>query len=134
MIPAPVPVFPIAVVLSAATAVFFYAAFLAHRGAGRTVGRPRQWRAGMIVAGAAVLLGAASSVFLAQVLTGHDRGYDQALRSVLAEQYGIHAGGGQLLKPGVPFPALLQGADAECTVSPPQTVVCDGAAVTPGAG
>lgn len=130
MIPAPVPVFPIAAVLVAVAGVFFYAAFLAGRGAGRADRGSKAWRRGISVALAAAVLGIGSCGLLANILSVHDRLYDQAAWEALDTGFGVRpAAQGQPFTAGVPFAATVGGRSATCTVVLPSAVTCDGAAM-----
>lgn len=127
MIPAPVPVFPIAAILVAAAGVFFYASFLAGRGAARLDRGTTAWGRGLGIAATAAVLGVATAGLLVNILASHDRNHNRAVWQALAEGYGVQAAvDGQGIQEGVPFPALLNGKAVECTVNLPRTVVCGG--------
>lgn len=135
MIPAPVPVFPIAAILVAAAGVFFYASFLAGRGTSRLDHGTTAWGRGLGIAAIAALLGVATAGLLVNILTSHDRNHSAAVWQSLAEGYGVQAAvDGQGIREGVPFPALLNGKTVECTVTLPRTVVCGGEPVVPTGG
>lgn len=132
MIPAPVPVAPIAIILVAVIGVFFYAAFLAGRGAGRSEPGTKPRKLGYSLAVAAVVLGLAGAALLVNILATHDRNYGFAVWSSLTQDYGLApAAPGQGFKEGAPFPAILDGRDATCTVTLPRTVICDGKELAP---
>lgn len=135
MIPAPVPVFPIAAILVATVGVFFYASFLAGRGTAKLERGSKAWVRGLAVAAIAVLLGVATAGLLVNILASHDRNYSQAVWVSLATEYGVQAAvDGQGIREGVPFPALLNGMTVECTLNLPRTVVCGGEPVAPIGG
>lgn len=132
MIPAPVPVFPIAAILVAAAGVFFYAAFLAGRGTARSERGTAPWRRTIAIAATAAVLGVGTSAFLVNILSSHDRSYNTAVWASLATNYGVQSAiPDQGLKEGVPFAAIVNGRNVECTMNLPQTVVCDGETVPP---
>lgn len=132
MIPAPVPVFPIAAILVAAVGVFLYASFMAGRGTARSDRGSKAWKRGLAVAATAALLGIATSGLLVNILATHDRNYTVAVWASLAKNYGVQTAiTGQGIKAGVPFAAILEGKSVECTVSLPRTVVCGGETVGP---
>lgn len=130
MIPAPVPVFPIVAILVAAAGVFFYASFLAGRGTARSDRGTSAWRRTLAVAISAAVLGVLTSAFLVNILASHDRNYNMAVWASLAKNYGVQSAiPAQGLKEGIPFAAILDGKNVECTMNLPQTVVCDGESV-----
>lgn len=132
MIPAPVPVFPMVAILVAAAGVFFYASFLAGRGTSRSDRGSAAWRRTLAVAIAAAVLGVGTSAFLVNILASHDRNYNTAVWASLATSYGVQSAiPDQGLKEGVPFAAIVNGKNAQCTINLPQTVVCDGETVPP---
>jgi hypothetical protein len=132
MIPAPVPVFPIAAILVAAAGVFFYASFMAGRGTARSDRGSKTWRRTLSVAVVAALLGVVTSTFLVNILASHDRNYNAAVWASLAKNYGIQSAiAEQGIKEGVPFAAIVNGKSVECAVNLPQAVVCDGESMQP---
>ncbi|MBG0738871.1 hypothetical protein IV500_05475 [Paeniglutamicibacter antarcticus] len=127
MIPAPVPVFPVAAILVAVAGVFFYAAFLAGRGTARSDRGTKAWRRTLMTAAVAALLGIVSSTLLVNILATHDRNYNVAIWSLLAKEYGVQSAiAEQGFVGGVPFAAIVNGESVECTVTLPQSVVCGG--------
>lgn len=132
MIPAPVPVFPIAAILVAAAGVFFYAAFLAGRGTARADRGTTAWRRTVVVAASAATLGIVTAAFLVNILATHDRNYKAAVWASLSQNYGVQSAiAEQGIKEGVPFAAIVNGKSVECTVTLPRTVVCDGEMMQP---
>ena len=132
MIPAPVPVFPIAAILVAAAGVFFYAAFLAGRGTARSDRGTPAWRRTLVIAASAAALGIVTSAFVVNILASHDRNYKTAVWASLSKNYGVQSAiAEQGIKEGVPFAAIVDGRNVECTVTLPRTVVCDGAMMQP---
>ncbi|GAA4035645.1 hypothetical protein GCM10023063_20270 [Arthrobacter methylotrophus] len=135
MIPAPVPVFPIAAILVAAAGVFFYASFLAGRGTARSDRGTNIWRRTLVVAVTAALLGVVTAAFLVNILASHDRNYNTAVWAALAKNYGVQSAiSEQGVKEGVLFAAIVNGKNVQCTVNLPSTVVCDGQPVQPADG
>ena len=132
MIPAPVPVFPIAAILVAVAGVFFYASFLAGRGTARSDRGTKAWRRTLVTATAAALLGIVTSAFLVNVLATHDRNYNTAVWAILSKDYGVQSAiAEQGIKEGVPFAAIVNGKSVDCTVNLPRTVACDGEMLQP---
>lgn len=132
MIPAPVPVFPMAAILVAAAGVFFYASFLAGRGTSRSERGSAAWKRTIAVAITAAVLGVATSAFLVNILASHDRNYNTLVWASLAKNYGVQSAiPDQGLKEGIPFAAIVDGKNVECTITRPQTVVCGGETVPP---
>jgi hypothetical protein len=135
MIPAPVPVFPIAVILVAVAGVFFYASFLAGRGTTRSDRGTKAWRRTLVVAVTAALLGVVTSAVLVNILATHDRNYNMAVWSILSREYGVQSAiAEQGIKDGVPFAAIVNGKSVQCTVTLPRTVVCDREMLPPAGG
>ncbi|MET4143730.1 hypothetical protein [Arthrobacter sp. UYCo732] len=132
MIPAPVPVFPMVAILVAVAGVFFYASFQAGRGTARSDRGTSLWRRSLAVAVAAAVLGVVTSAFLVNILASHDRNYNMAVWASLAKNYGVQSAiPEQGLKEGIPFAAIVNGKNVECTITLPRTVVCDGETVPP---
>lgn len=132
MIPAPVPVFPIAAILVAAAGVFFYASFLAGRGTARSDRGTKVWRRTLVTAIAAALLGIVTSTLLVNILATHDRNYNMAVWATLSREYGIQSAiAEQGIKDGVPFAAIVDGKSVQCTVTLPGTVACGGETLQP---
>lgn len=132
MIPAPIPVFPIAAILVATIGIFFYASFMAGRGAGKADRGTKVWGRGVAAAAAAALLGVVTSALLVNILSTHDRNYSRAVWTSLSSTYGVQAAvDGQGIREGVPFPALRDGKSVECTMYLPRTVICGGEPVDP---
>lgn len=135
MIPAPVPVFPIAAILVAAAGVFFYASFLAGRGTARSDRGTKAWRRTLVTATAAAVLGIVTSALLVNILATHDRNYNVAVWATLSKEYGIQSAiAEQGIKDGVPFAAIVNGKSVQCTVTLPRTVACDGETLQPAGG
>jgi hypothetical protein len=135
MIPAPVPVFPIAAILVAAAGVFFYASFLAGRGTARSDRGTKAWRRTLVTATAAAALGILTSTVLVNILATHDRNYNTAVWAILSRDYGIQSAiAEQGIKSGVPFAAIVNGKSVQCTVTLPQAVACDGETLQPAGG
>jgi hypothetical protein len=135
MIPAPVPVFPIAAILVAAAGVFFYASFLAGRGTARSDRGTKVWRRTLVTAIAAALLGIVTSTLLVNILATHDRNYNMAVWATLSREYGIQSAiAEQGIKDGVPFAAIVDGKSVQCTVTLPGTVACGGETLQPRSG
>lgn len=135
MIPAPVPVFPIAAILVAVAGVFFYASFLAGRGTARSDRGTKVWRRTMVISAFAAVLGIVTSALLVNILATHDRNYNMAVWATLSRDYGIQSAiAEQGIKDGVPFAAIVDGKSVQCTVTLPRTVVCDGNTLQPAGG
>lgn len=132
MIPAPVPVFPIAAVLVLTAGAFLYAAVLAARAAGRSEAGTKARGRGVALAATAAALALGASGLLVNILAVHDGNYTKAVWAALEEDFGVlPAVDGQGFRDGAAFPALLNGADAVCTVAVPRTVSCDGVLLAP---
>lgn len=115
------------VILMAVAGVFFYAAFMAGRGSARLDRGTRAWQRTLAVGVVAAVLGVASSAFLVNILATHDRNYNSAVWASLAKNYGVQSAiAEQGIKEGVPFAAIVNGKNVECTITLPQAVDCDG--------
>lgn len=146
MLPTPIPLAPLVIILGLASVVLIYAGIKAFLGFTRMEpdetavearrARFRQARiSALAIGGTALLLAAGCLIFLTAAMTTHEARYSQAMWGALAQNYDVHPlDAGSSFEPGQTFQATVGGEAADCKVSPPELVVCNGAEVPPVAG
>lgn len=132
MIPAPIPVFPLAAALVVASGTFLYASFMAGRGTAHAERGSKTWRRGLAVSVVAAVLGVATAGTLVAFLSGQDQVHSNTTWESVARDHGVHPSvSGQLIRAGVPFAAVVNGRDTRCIVNLAKTVACAGQAIAP---